>query len=372
MFPCLVQVQTVLIYSTCTDTINEVATENPRRFFCTLALELRHAAISQDAQFYAKMKRRRVEAAEKRPKLVEAEITITTTGARDFVIIPSLLSPDEVSRFEGFHAKTAAFKPSTHFKKDGDEKGEARRSEVAWLAPPGVLLEDGDLACPPWLFERLTNAARRGAAAWPEVLPGGVSGGACSFEHVQYSVYKEGGHYQQWHLDGKPPELRDGEDEDLRALAVVVLLRPAEKGGHLESYAGAGRRALRTKDVVPVVLGSGDALVFPAQRLWHRVTPVEQGTRSSLVFWTRTGPPQPAPPPPPPPQQLRVGKQQPKQKGAKQAGAKQTGSRTIAAKAAAAKGNNDDDEEDDEWREIERQFISGDMRNTCDDFDGSD
>jgi hypothetical protein len=148
----------------------------------------------------------------------------------------------------------------------------------------------------------------------------------------------------------------------------VVLLRPATKGGAFEALAGDGRRARELEKRLPgPLLGSvGDAVVFPAQKLWHRVTAVEEGQRSSLVFWVSTRP-----------------------------AAAATTEATTAGTAPAKDGDesegednddDDDDEEDEEggiglpegsgnehdddeeWRVLEQNFLAGDV-NLSDDFE---
>lgn len=210
----------------------------------------------------------------------------------DFIHIQSLLSLGEIVLFEKFcTTQKVEHEPAIHYAKRDDSEEEPRRSKIAWLSTSdssstssSSASSSGDpTSCPQWLFEKLLTAVRRGREAWPKVLPD-MDG---PFEDVQYASYEKGEHYKQWHLDGKPNDLRDGETEDFRALSVVVLLRPAEDGGVFETYAGTGMKAFEKKKVVTVPLLAGDAIVFPSQRLWHRVTAVEQGTRSSLVLWAQ-------------------------------------------------------------------------------------
>lgn len=151
--------------------------------------------------------------------------------------------------------------------------------------------------------------------------------------------YEEGEHYQEWHLDGKPPGLQDGDSEDNRALSVVVALRAAEKGGEFETYRGRGLEALKKKEVTSLVLRPGDAVVFPAQHLWHRVKAVDRGNRSSLVMWAQR-----------PPEQNRSAKK----------------ARVDSVTRSADRNCSDSDEE---WKRIEALFESGDVDEIQDDFD---
>ena len=53
-------------------------------------------------------------------------------------------------------------------------------------------------------------------------------------------------------------------------------------GGHFEVKLG-GERGKSSR----VALRAGDAVGFPARRLWHRVTKCNSGLRQSIVFWVR-------------------------------------------------------------------------------------
>ena len=93
--------------------------------------------------------------------------------------------------------------------------------------------------------------------------------------------YGEGGHYGGWHTDA---ELHDEDPEDARCVTVVLLLSDVTEytGGHLEVKLG-GVHGTPSR----VKLRAGDAIGFPARRLWHRVTKCRSGLRQSLVFWVR-------------------------------------------------------------------------------------
>lgn len=68
--------------------------------------------------------------------------------------------------------------------------------------------------------------------------------------------------------------------EDTRAVTIVVLLAAPGvdfEGGHFEVEVG-GKKSR-------VGLQAGDAIGFPAKRLYHRVTKITSGLRRSMVFW---------------------------------------------------------------------------------------
>ena len=87
--------------------------------------------------------------------------------------------------------------------------------------------------------------------------------------NLQYTEYdsKKEGHYD-WHID-----IGEGEYAG-RKLSVVLLLNDDYEGGELEIW---------EKGFVPK--GKGNLFVFPSYLL-HRVTPVTEGIRKSLVLWT--------------------------------------------------------------------------------------
>jgi PKHD-type hydroxylase len=96
-------------------------------------------------------------------------------------------------------------------------------------------------------------------------------------ESVQVGEYvsEEKGYYD-WHMD----MLRATEGPGIRKLtAVLQLTDPDEyEGGDLEI------RLPFTEEVVTVPKGQGNIVVFPSF-LYHRVTPVTHGSRSTAVAW---------------------------------------------------------------------------------------
>ncbi|KAJ1454270.1 hypothetical protein M885DRAFT_247914 [Pelagophyceae sp. CCMP2097] len=243
---------------------------------------------------------------------------------RGFLHLRRLLKPSEISRAEAEALDGSLAQSAIHFKLSGDEEAEPRRSSIGWLAPPSAARDDDDAVtrAPEWLFARLSGAMRFGARKWPSLCVSRPR--SMEYEHIQYAAYEEGEHYQQWHLDGKPKRLATGGTEDQRLLSLVVLLRKCDSGGDFEVLRGSGSDALLRKRVRRLKLKAGDALVFPSKRLWHRVTPVVRGRRSSLVMWASDAAP--------------------------------------AGDAAPAS-------DDDSWAAIERKFEAGDADDLHDDFD---
>jgi PKHD-type hydroxylase len=146
----------------------------------------------------------------------------------------------------------------------GVHAGNTRRSRILWLD------EDGADA---WIFRRMLDAIIRAnrkhfAFALEEFA-----------EKPQIACYEaQPGGFFDWHID-----VGDGAVAARRKLTTIVQLSDSASydGGNLETNADGHVRAASRQ------IGSG--LVMPSFIL-HRVTPVRQGQRFSLVLWAH-GPP---------------------------------------------------------------------------------
>ena len=143
---------------------------------------------------------------------------------------------------------------------------EIRRSRIAWLHRD----ERSQ-----WIFERIGELVlQANQELWGFEL-GGMK------ESLQFSRYEAPAGGYDWHLDVGSSSLSPG--VALRKISVVVQLSDPEEcfGGELE---------LRpARHIVVPDLTIGCAVLFPSYLL-HRVRPVKQGVRESLVTWI-TGPP---------------------------------------------------------------------------------
>jgi PKHD-type hydroxylase len=106
-------------------------------------------------------------------------------------------------------------------------------------------------------------------------------------ESCQFTKYDKGQYYD-WHCDSWPQPYKEGPGKGkIRKLSVTVSLSDQNdyKGGELEFD-------FRNKDfdkksntvICKEILSKGSLVVFPSF-VWHRVKPVTQGTRYSLVIW---------------------------------------------------------------------------------------
>jgi PKHD-type hydroxylase len=117
-----------------------------------------------------------------------------------------------------------------------------------------------------WLYERVAMASKE-CNPWEFDLSG-------FHEQFQLTFYKQDSHYG-WHQDSG-----SGAMSVRKLSAVVQLSNPnSYQGGHLEFF-GSQLDELREQ---------GSITFFPSYS-WHRVTPVLEGFRFSLVIWM-SGPP---------------------------------------------------------------------------------
>lgn len=133
----------------------------------------------------------------------------------------------------------------------------------------------------PWVFERLQQIfiTANDECGWHLHVD--------EFENCQYTVYHgdEQGHYD-WHYDAHPwPYGADTKfPGKVRKLSASILMNdPAlYTGGELEMDAGMDKGERKTDTVR--LQGVGDMVIFSSV-IPHRVLPVTQGIRKSLVVW---------------------------------------------------------------------------------------
>jgi len=102
------------------------------------------------------------------------------------------------------------------------------------------------------------------------------------FEETQFAKYDEGCHYD-WHQDASP----HGGMGNCRKLSLTFSLSDHNdyEGGHLQFYNGGRPYDYDGSDVDMLIKSVGTVIVFDS-RDWHRVTPVTEGLRYSVVSWT--------------------------------------------------------------------------------------
>jgi PKHD-type hydroxylase len=112
-------------------------------------------------------------------------------------------------------------------------------------------------------------------------------------ERCQFTKYKLNQYYD-WHVDSWPDPYTENNTPEtigkIRKLSVTCSLSDPNDyvGGELEFYMGnryePNSKKKKEVYVCKEVLPKGSICVFPSF-VWHRVKPVTEGTRYSLVIW---------------------------------------------------------------------------------------
>mgnify|MGYP006125532509 CR=1 FL=1 len=155
---------------------------------------------------------------------------------------------------ESFHNATLLSCPESP--ESPEKTNEIRISHIQWIQ---------DSHKTQWLYQKILRLAKQANDAMYHFK-------LTHIKDIQYTRYNNHGKYD-WHVD-----LGKG-DAALRKLSMVMLLsNPADfEGGALELRLGNGIYTAPLKQ-------HGDVVFFPSYIL-HRVLPVIEGTRESLVVW---------------------------------------------------------------------------------------
>ncbi len=105
------------------------------------------------------------------------------------------------------------------------------------------------------------------------------------FQAIQFAEYKDGGFYE-WHQDASGID----PNNETRKLSLTLALSDPDtfQGGELQFYNGdrplEDMGEITGEQVTNDIKSQGTVVVFDS-RDWHRVTPVTDGTRYSIVCW---------------------------------------------------------------------------------------
>jgi PKHD-type hydroxylase len=124
-----------------------------------------------------------------------------------------------------------------------------------------------------WIFEKLFNVIEETNEKFFQY-------DLLGFEFFQYTVYNNTEYYN-YHIDTIFNGFEISKDTTLcRKLSVSILLNEPNdfEGGEFDICVGDPNSPVSNK------LGKGDAIFFPSYLL-HRVRPITQGVRKSLVAW---------------------------------------------------------------------------------------
>mgnify|MGYP003114725295 CR=1 FL=1 len=167
---------------------------------------------------------------------------------------------DEIARIHSI-ADTIPFQVATVESKDEDSEflNDTRKSRVKWL-PKNESTN--------WLYNKVGEMAiEANEALYKFDL-------TTMREDFQYTVYPaDAGHYD-WHMDNAGSGILTQ-----RKLSCTI-----ELSEHGEDYEGGKLQANLGSGIIEMPQGAGTAVFFPSFLL-HRVTPVTQGERKSLVLW---------------------------------------------------------------------------------------
>ena len=109
------------------------------------------------------------------------------------------------------------------------------------------------------------------------------------FQSIQFTKYKTKQFYD-WHRDTGPtpydtPDNLNTHNKIRKLSGVIQLTNPLDyKGGNFEIQSRLYKDSKIVTETEQFFKPRGSIIVFPSH-LWHRVKPVTEGTRYSLVIW---------------------------------------------------------------------------------------
>lgn len=170
------------------------------------------------------------------------------------------LTAEDITRVHAL-ADTVDFDVATTASNSIDDESldSVRKSKVKWL-PKNESSQ--------WLYEKIGQMAiEANEAIYKFDL-------TTMRENLQYTVYPaDAGHYD-WHMDNA-----GGGIMTQRKLSCTI-----ELSEHGQDYEGGKLQANVGNGIIEMPQGAGTVVFFPSFML-HRVTPVTQGERKSLVLW---------------------------------------------------------------------------------------
>jgi len=144
---------------------------------------------------------------------------------------------------------------------EGSALEQTRKSIVRWL-PQSEKWE--------WVYERLMGMINEANdALWGFDL-------YSIPDAIQHTIYPANGGHYDWHMDIGPNEL------SVRKVSLTIQMSEDNE------YTGGELQLLKGANPVNAPRGKGCVFIFPSYLL-HRVSPVEKGTRKSMVLWVGGG-----------------------------------------------------------------------------------
>lgn len=178
--------------------------------------------------------------------------------------VSGYFSPAECERIIALGAARAATEATVtaNRKRPVEAMAKLRKTTVTWLR------RDASTADIFGKIERIAQDINRKVYKFELIGFGGP---------IQFTRYEKTGDYYTWHQD-----LGSAQTNQRKLSLVVQLSDPA-------SYRGCNLQTYSDGEPADMARGQGTILIFPAWHL-HRVTPLEDGVRYSLVTWI-VGPP---------------------------------------------------------------------------------
>ena len=102
-------------------------------------------------------------------------------------------------------------------------------------------------------------------------------------DEIQYGIYSDGGYYD-WHVDHEKKTPNINGKFLARKLSTTIWLNDPDEyeGGEFDIETKGPHMDLRYETLK---LSKGSIVIFPSNKVWHRVRPVTSGERKSLVGW---------------------------------------------------------------------------------------
>lgn len=188
--------------------------------------------------------------------LEEIEGSDSTINMADYYFFRNAFTDEEIERIKKIAIKYPATEAATGQEASSKQKDSVRKSTVRWLYD-----DIGELD---WVYERLFNMTNEANDhLWNFNL-------SHAGEVLQYTEYPENGGHYDWHIDcGHNMQAQ-------RKISITVQLNDDYDGGELELWRGQSPATAHKE--------KGTVVIFPSYML-HRVAPVTNGVRNSLVLW---------------------------------------------------------------------------------------
>jgi PKHD-type hydroxylase len=181
-----------------------------------------------------------------------------------YVYWNNAFSNDEITNIENYmRYDTDGVKPATVFNQNESVENTARKSQVYFFHKNEKTF---------WFFDKLNYYIDQLNNDYYNFDLNG-------YDNIQYTEYHSSvlGKYD-WHLDTFITRELPNNEVDTRKLSVIIMMNDPNK-----DFAG-GKFELNSGAEAEVPMEKGKLIMFPSFLL-HRVTPVTQGIRKTLVTW---------------------------------------------------------------------------------------